>query len=64
MKADAAGPIADLLAAGRPAEAAIRSRWKRGAEYLTDAVGQIRSEIRVLADTKHCPGNGSAEKSR
>ena len=33
-------------------------------EYRTDALGHIRSEIRVLADTKHCPGNRSAEKSR
>jgi hypothetical protein len=33
-------------------------------EYRTDAVGHIRTEIRVLADTKHCPGTRSAEKSR
>jgi hypothetical protein len=32
--------------------------------YRTDALGQIRTEIRVLADTKHCRGTWSAEKSR
>ncbi len=31
MEADAGGPIADLLAAARPAEAAIRFRWQRDA---------------------------------
>jgi hypothetical protein len=31
MEADAGGPIADLLAAARPGEAAIRSRWQRDA---------------------------------
>ena len=33
-------------------------------EYRTDAAGHIRTEIRVLADTKHNPGTRSAEKSR
>src|SRR5438128_4878531 len=31
MEADAGGPIADLLAAARPEEAAIRSRWQHDA---------------------------------
>jgi hypothetical protein len=31
MEVDAGGPIADLLAAGRPVEAAIRSRWQHDA---------------------------------
>jgi hypothetical protein len=33
-------------------------------EYRTDSVGHIRTEIRVLADTKQCPVTRSAEKSR
>jgi hypothetical protein len=33
-------------------------------EYRTDALGHIRTEIRVLADTKHWPGTRSAEESR
>jgi hypothetical protein len=31
MELDAGGPIADLLAAARPEEAAIRSRWQHDA---------------------------------
>jgi hypothetical protein len=31
MEADAGGPIADLLAAAQPEEAASRSRWQRDA---------------------------------
>src|SRR6266849_6176482 len=31
MEADAGGPITDLLAAARPEEAAIRSRWQHDA---------------------------------
>src|SRR5438874_3921739 len=31
MEADAGGPIADLLAAARPEQAAIRSRWQHDA---------------------------------
>jgi hypothetical protein len=33
-------------------------------EYRTDALGRIRTEIRVLADTRHCPATRSAKERR